>query len=122
LSTSLPGNLAVSPTIPLTDPLRAAYNDLYDKLEAQYQGTADAVVLEAIGPMRDEVKNILTKDDMCRFSQDSALFAPLLAQINSTNDGLKTLKSQIASTASHFAMAGDILAAVSKVFGLLGIA
>jgi hypothetical protein len=116
LSTTPPGSPQASPTIPLSDDLRAAYEDLYSNLEAQYQATADATVLGAIGPARDNVSNTLTKDDMCKFSQDSSLFAALQAQITSTNQGLATLQTQIQSTASHFSMAGDILSAITKVF------
>lgn len=109
------GNLPASPTIPLPDALRAAYEDLYSKLETQYQATADATVLGAIGPARDNVESILTKDDMYKFSQDSNIFAALQTQITSTNQGLATLETQIQSTAAHFSMAGDILNAITKV-------
>jgi hypothetical protein len=109
-------NLPASPTIPLPDDLRAAYEDLYTQLETQYQATADPTVLGAIGPARDNVSNILTKDDMYKFSQDTDVFTALQAQITSTNQGLQTLQTQIQSTASHFAMAGNILSAITKVF------
>jgi hypothetical protein len=115
LSTTPTGNLPASPTIPLPDNLRAAYENLYDLLETQYQSTADATVLGAIGPARDNVSNILTKDDMYKLSQDTAIFAALQTQILSTNQGLQTLQTQIGATASHFSMAGDILSAVTKV-------
>jgi hypothetical protein len=115
------GNLPAAPTIPLSQELRDAYTDLYNKLETEYQGTADPTVLGAIGPQRDNVGNILTKDDMYGFNQDTALFTALQKQICSTTDGLKTLQTQINATASHFKTAGDILGAVTKVFGLLGV-
>jgi hypothetical protein len=115
LSTTPPGNLPTAPTIPLPDDQRTAYENLYNLLETQYQSTADPVVLGAIGPARDNVGNILTKDDMYKLNQDSALFAALEAQITSTNQGLQTLQTQVAATASHFSTAGDILAAVTKV-------
>ena len=104
-----------NPTIPLPDPLRAAYEDLYSQLEAQYQATADATVLGAIGPARDNVSEILTKDDMYKLSQDTAIFTALQAQIASTNSGLQTLQAQIQSTASHFSLAGSIVSAITRV-------
>ena len=119
LSTPTTGNLPASPSIPLPDDLRAAYEDLYNKLEAQYQSTADPTVLEVVGPARDNVSNILTKDDMYKLNANTALFQALQVQINSTNDDLKTLQGQIAATASHFALAGDILAGITKVFSVL---
>lgn len=115
MSTTLPA----SPTIPLSDDVRAAYSDLYDKLEAEYQSNPDATAREAIEPAKENVSNVLTKDDMCKFSQDTALFKALLGQINDTNSSLKTLQSQIAATASHFQTAASILGAVSKVLTLL---
>jgi hypothetical protein len=119
LSTTLPGNLPASPAIPLSDDLRTAYDDLYNKLEAEYQSNPDATAREAIEPVKENVSNVLTKDDMCKFSQDTALFNALLGQINDTNTGLKTLQSQIAATASHFHTAGDILGAINTVLTLL---
>ncbi len=116
MSTTPPGNQPASPTIPLPDDLRAAYEALYNSLEAQYQATADATVLEAVGPARDNVSNILTKDDMYKFNADSALFQALQTQIGDTNSDLQSLQKQIQSTASHFSMAGDILSAITKVF------
>jgi predicted negative regulator of RcsB-dependent stress response len=116
LSTAPPGNLPASPAIPLPDDLRTAYENLYSLLETQYQSTADPVVLGAVGPARDNVGSILTKDDMYKESQDTAIFAALQTQITSANQGLQTLQTQIGATASHFAMAGDILAAITKVF------
>jgi hypothetical protein len=111
-----PGNLSASPAIPLPDDLRAAYENLYNLLETQYQSTADPVVLGAVGPARDNVGNILTKDDEYKLSQDTNIFAALQTQIASTNQGLQTLQTQIQSTASHFSTAGAILSAVTKVF------
>lgn len=116
MSTPPTGNLPAAPTIPLPEDLRAAYKALYDTLEAQYQATADPTVLEAIGPARDNVKSILTKDDMYKFSQDTQIFQALQAQITSTNQGLATLQTQIQAAALHFAMAGQILAGITKVF------
>lgn len=116
------GNLPATPTLPLSPALRAAYQDLYDKLEAQYEATHDTTVRLALEPAKDDVDDLLTKDNICQLQKDTAAFQALAGQIGSTNDGLKTLQGQIASTASHFAMAGDILGALNKVFGLLGIA
>ena len=119
MSTTPPGNPPASPTIPLTDDVRAAYQDLYDKFEAEYQSNPDATARLAIEPARDNVQNVLTKDDMYKFDQDTALFKALLTQINVTNDSLKVVQDQIASTASHFATADKILAAISKVLSLV---
>lgn len=112
-------NPPVSPSFPLADNLRAAYQDLYDKLEAEYQSNPDATAREAIGPARDNVENLLTKDNMLRFDADTALFGATLQQFKDANDGLKTLQEQIGATASHFATAGSILAAIDKAFSLI---
>jgi hypothetical protein len=108
-----------TPSFPLADDIRAAYQDLYDKLEAEYQSNPDATAREAIGPARDNVDDLLTKDNMCRFDADTALFSATLQQFKDANDGLKTLQEQIAATASHFSTAGSILAAIDKVFSFI---
>jgi hypothetical protein len=115
LSTTPPANLPTSPTIPLSDELHAAYNDLLNSLQAQYQSSADPAVRGAIGPLLYSVDDILTKDNMYKLSQDTAIFAALQTQITSTNQGLQTLQAQIGSTDSRFSMAGDILAGITKV-------
>ena len=112
-------NPLVAPTFPLADNIRAAYQDLYDKLEAEYQSNPDAAGRQAIRPARDNVDNLLTKDNMMRFDADTALFGATLQQFKDTNDGLKKLKDQIAATASHFSTAGSILDAIAQVFSLL---
>lgn len=113
-------NPPAAPAIPLSDDLRTAYIDLLSKLENEYQSNPDATAREAIEPQRDNVSNILTKDNMYRFNQDTALFQALQAQISSTTSGLKTLQTQINATASHFQTAASIVGAITKVLGLLG--
>jgi hypothetical protein len=108
-----------SPTVPLADEIRAAYEDLYDKLETEYQSNPDATARQAIGPLRDNIDDVLTKDDMCRFEQNTAQFQALLQQISDTNTGLKTLQTQVSATASHFKTAGAILGAITKVLSLI---
>lgn len=112
-------NPPVSPSFPLADNIRAAYQDLYDMLEAEFQSNPDATAREAIRPARDNVENLLTKDNMCKWDADTALFSATLQQFKDANDGLKTLQEQIGETASHFSTAGSILAAVTKVFSLI---
>ena len=121
MSTTPPGSLPASPTIPLTADVRAAYEDLYDKIETAIEGTADPTALQALNDWQAEVDDVLDKDDIYRKLQNTDAFNALLTQINYTNTGLKTLQTQINETASHFATAGDILGAISKVFGLLGV-
>jgi hypothetical protein len=121
LDTPLPGNLPAAPTIPLSDTLRAAYVDLYSKLDDEYQNNQDTTAQEAIQPVRLNVRNILTKDDMYKFNQDTALFTALQSQITTTTDSLKTLITQIDATKSHFQTAADIIGAAQKVLGFLGV-
>ncbi len=117
MSTS--GSLPPKPPIPLTPELRAAYQDLYDKIEAAIEGTTDVVALQALNAQQAQVDDILQKDDIYRLNANAEAFNALRQQINSANAGLKTLQGQIQSTASHFATADKILGAISKVFGLL---
>jgi hypothetical protein len=118
LSTPPPGNIPASPTIPLPDAVRAAYQDLYAKLETAIENTTDVAALEALNTAQLNVDNTLTKDNMYRIEANTELFQALLQQINDTNSGLKTLQDQITSIASHFATAADIIAAINKVLTL----
>jgi hypothetical protein len=108
-----------SPSIPLTDELRAAYKDLYTKYESAIESTTDVAILEALNASRLDVDDVLTKDTMYRLHANTELFAVLLKQINDTNEGLSTLKGQIAAVASHIALAGDIIAAINKVLSIV---
>jgi hypothetical protein len=108
-----------SPAIPLTADLRAAYEDLYAKLENEIENSTDPGSLEVLNAAQANVDDILDKDDMYRLHADTALFQALLEQINTTNADLKTLRDQISAVASHFATAGDILAAINKVLTLI---
>jgi hypothetical protein len=121
LSTTPPGNLPASPTLPLTPDVRAAYQALYDTIETAIEGTADVTALQALTTWQAEVDDVMDKDDIYRLNQNTDAFNALLTQINYTNTGLKTLQTQINATASHFATAGNILGAISKVLGLLGV-
>ena len=111
-------NLPANPSIPLTPAVRAAYQDLYDKIQAGIDSTMDLATVQALNPWRDEVDQVLTKDDEYKLSADTAIFEALQKQINYTNQGLKTLRDQISSIASRFAMAGDVIAAIDKVLSL----
>ncbi len=119
MSTPPPGNIPASPTIPLPDAVRAAYQDLYAKLETAIENTTDVAALEALNTAQLNVDNTLTKDNMYRIEANTELFQALLQQINDTNSGLKTLQDQITSIASHFATAADIIAAINKVLTLV---
>lgn len=119
MSTPSVTSLPTDPTIPLSPEVRAAYQDLYNKIQAAIDSTMDATAVETLNPQLAEVDQVLTKDDEYRLSQDTAVFAALKTQINSTNQGLKTLRAQIASTASHFETAGAIIGAIDKVLTLI---
>jgi hypothetical protein len=108
-----------APTIPLSPEVRAAYQNLYDKIQAAIDGTMDLATVEALNRWQREVDQILTQDDEYRLNQDTNIFAALQKQIKYVNDGLTELGSQISSIASHFAMAGDIIAAIEKVLSLV---
>lgn len=114
-----PANPPTQPTIPLTTELRAAYQDLYDKYETAIENTTDPVVLQALNDSQTSVDSILTKDAMYRLHANTALFEALLSQINTTNDDLRKLETQIAAVASHIATAGEILTAINKVLTLI---
>ena len=119
MSTPNVTRLPAGPSIPLTPELRAAYQDLYNKIQAAIDSTMDADVLGALNPQWYEVDQVLTKDDEYRLTSNTAIFASLKTQIDSTNQGLKTLRAEIESIASHFAMAGTIIEAIDKLLSLI---
>jgi len=112
-------NLPAAPQIPLGADVRAAYQDLYDKMQAQIDRTMDLAVIEALNTWQPQVELVLTKDDLYRLSADTAAFEALQKQINYTNEGLRALRAQILAIASHFTMAADILAAIDEALKLL---
>lgn len=119
MSTPSVDNPPAEPSIPLSAEVKAAYQDLYNKIQAEIDSTMDAVAIETLNPWIADVDQVLTKDAEYKLSQDTAVFAALKTQINSVNQGLKTLRAQIASTASHFATAGAIVGAIDKVLTLI---
>jgi hypothetical protein len=111
--------IPASPTLPLAPDVRAAYEDLYAKLQNEFENTSDGTALEALNGPLTNVNNILTKDKMYSLHADTALFQALLQQINDTNADLKTLRTQIKSVASAFSTAGDIIQSINKVLTLI---
>lgn len=110
---------AGSPSIPLSSEARQAYEDLFNSLEDAIENTTDVALLQALNPMQTQVGNVLTKDNMYRLHQNTALLEALQKQIDDTNEGLKTLQKQISSIAAGFDVAGQVLAAINKVLSLV---
>jgi hypothetical protein len=115
VTTPTVAHLPASPTIPLTPELRAAYQSLYNNIQAAIDSTMDLATVEALNAWQPEVEQVLTKDDEYKLSSDTAIFEALQKQINYANAGLKVLRGEIASIASHLALAGDIIAGIDKV-------
>ena len=72
MATPPQGNLPANPTIPLTPEVRAAYQDLYDKIQAALDSTMDAATVEALNTWQPEVDQVLRKDDLYKLSADTA--------------------------------------------------
>jgi ABC-type transporter Mla subunit MlaD len=119
LATPSPAIPPGAPTIPLTRDVRTAYEDLYAKIQAAIENTADVAALQALNTSRQDVYDILKADDMCQLDANTVQFGALLKQINQTNDGLKTLQEQIEATASHIAAAGAVIGAIGKLLTLV---
>ena len=119
MSTPPVSNLPANPTIPLAPEVRAAYQDLYNKIQAGIDSTMDEATIEALNTWQPQVDDVLTKDDLYKLNADTAVFSALQQQINSTNQGLTTLRDQISSIASHFTMAADIIGAIDTVLKLV---
>ena len=106
-------------TIPLTPEVRAAYVDLYNKIQDAIDSTMDLATVEALNQWQPQVRLVLDEDDEYTFSKDTNIFASLQKQIKTVNDGITQLRGQIAAIAAHFAMAGEIIAAINKILSLL---
>jgi hypothetical protein len=114
-----PTPVPVNPTIPLAANVREAYQDLYEKLEDAIENTEDPATLKVLNSSQNNVDNVLTKDDKYRLHEDTALFEALHIQIDNTNTELDKLRDQIHAIAADFAMAADVLAAITKVLTLV---
>lgn len=119
LSTSIVSNLPTAPTLPLSAEIRAAYQDLYQKIQAAIDSTMDLAVLQPLNTWWKEVDQVLAKDGLLTLNKNTEAFAAVEKQIDYTNKGLKTLEDQIKSIAGHFAMADDVIAAIEKVLTLV---
>lgn len=119
MNTPTDPKLPTNPGIPLAPEVREAYKDLYDKIQAAIDSTMDAATVEALNPAWYQVDQVLTKDDEYKLSKDTEIFKALRQQIKDTNAGLQALHSRIELIASHFALAGTILAAIDKVLTLV---
>ncbi len=116
--TTPPASLPVSPAIPLTPDLKAAYQNLYNKLETAIENTTDGAALTTLNAAQTNVDNILTKNAMYMLKANTALYAALLDQINSTNDDLEALQKQIMAITSKVSAFGEIADSINKVLSL----
>jgi uncharacterized protein (DUF2342 family) len=112
---AMPGPL----TIPLSSDIRQAYEDLAASIETAIETTKDTAVLDALNPMKGQVDDVLTKDDLYKLEANTKLFNALQQQIRDTNQGLQKLQQQISSIAAGFSEAGQVLAAINKVLTLI---
>lgn len=106
-------------TIPLAPAVRAAYQELYDKIQSAIDSTMDLATVQALNQWQPQIDQVLTQDDEYKLSQNTSVLAALQKQIKDVNAGLVELQNQISSIASHFAMAGEIIAAIDKVLSLV---
>ena len=119
MSTTIGSTPVPAPTIPLTPAAKAAYLDLYNKIQAAIDSTMDLATLEALNKWQPQIDQVLTQDAEYALSKDTNVLNALQTQIKNVNDGISELRSEITSIASHFAMAGDIIAAIDKVLSLV---
>ena len=105
-------------TLPLSPEQREAYQDLYDKYQAEIENTIDPIALDTLNDSRSEVAAILDRNDLYELDRNTGLYADLFDQIKSTNKSLSTLKDQIAAVSAHIATAAAILTAIDKVLTL----
>lgn len=121
-----PGNTPLAPpappagpVIPLTPEVRAAYQDLYDSMQKALDSNMDLATIQLLNQWQPQIDLVLTKNDLYRLTQDTAVFAALKKQVCDVNNGLRTLQGQVSSIASHFATAAAILGAINKLLTLI---
>lgn len=115
MSTSTP----LPPTLPLSADIRAAYEDTYAKNQAAIEGTTDFDLLTTLNASQDDVGGLLSADDAYRIHADSAAFQALLAQISTTNKGLKVLQTKIAGIAGDIGKFALVAGAITKVLSMV---
>ena len=119
MTTPPPNIPPAAPAIPLTPEVRAAYQALYDSMQQAIDSTMDLATVQLLNQWQPQVELVLDQDDEYKLSQDTLIFAALQKQIKDVNNGLAALRTQIASIASHFAMAANIIAAIDKIFNVI---
>jgi len=115
LSTSTP----LPPTLPLSADIRAAYQDVYAKNQAAIEGTTDFELLTSLNDSNDAIGSLLSADDAFHIHADSAAFQALLAQIGTTNAGLKVLQAKIGNIAGDIGKFGMVVGAITKVLSMV---
>lgn len=107
------------PTVPLPPDVRTAYEDLYAKNQMAIEGTLDFDLLTVLNATQSNIGGLLSADDQYRLNANTAQFQAMLAQINTTNGGLKTLQTKIAGIAGGIAKFGAVVGAINKVLSLI---
>lgn len=108
-----------APSFPLAPEVRAAYQDLYDKMQSAIDSTMDATTVEALNPGLNQIDEVLTKDDIYKLAQNTENLKGLKKQIQAANEDLMKLRDQVESIASHISLAGDIIAGIEKILTLV---
>jgi hypothetical protein len=115
MSTSTP----LPPTLPLSAEIRAAYEDVYAKNQAAIEGTLDVGLLTALNDSQDAIGGMLSADDQFHIHANSAAFQALLAQIGTTNAGLKDLQAKVDKVAGDIGKFAMVAGAINKVLSMV---
>jgi hypothetical protein len=110
-----------SPIVPLSDAARAAYQDLYHKIQTAIEETADAIALTTLNDSRSSIDDVLTKDNIYRLQLNTIKFSEVYDQVKQANGQLSTLKTRITAVSSHIRTAAEIVAAIDKVLTIVPI-
>ena len=116
---STPTTAPLPPTLPLSADIRAAYQDVYAQNQAAIEGTTNFELLTALNDSNDAIGSLLSADDQFRIHANSAAFQSLLAQIGTTNKGLKVLQTKVAGIAGDIGKFGMVVGAINKVLSMV---
>ena len=108
-----------SPLVPLSSAARAAYQAIYDNAQAAMQKTTDGELLQSLDQSRLNAAAVISADNAYRINANTTTYEALAHQINTTNDGLKKLQTDIAGVADKIDEIGQVADGIATVLELV---
>jgi hypothetical protein len=107
-----------APTIPLSADVKASYKAVYAENQAAIESTNDFDLLKSLNASQLDIGNLLQADDQYGIQADYAQFQAILAQMNTTNAGLKALQTKISGIAGGISTFAAVVGTINNVLSL----